>query len=55
MKAGLRQEWLYRYQERLGILCQGETPTEQQEQLAKAEADRAIAELSAFVETEEKV
>lgn len=34
-----REEWLYRYNERLGILCGDGEPTEEQKQIAAQEAD----------------
>jgi len=41
----LRTEWQYRYDERLAILgCYG-TPTTDQHEMAKHEADEAIARL----------
>jgi len=43
-------EWKYRYEERLGILCGAETPTEEQESIARREADGAIEKLKADCE-----
>jgi len=42
-----QEEWDYRYQERLCILCGKERPTEEQEQMASKEADEAIERLKA--------
>lgn len=41
----LQSEWDYRYQERLGILCGSNEPTDEQRLIAKTEADRAAEEL----------
>lgn len=39
----LQAEWDYRYQERLGILCQSNTPpAPEQVEIATREADEAI-------------
>jgi len=35
----LREEWLYRRDERLGILCGSDAPTEEQLNIATEEAD----------------
>jgi hypothetical protein len=40
-----QEEWDYRYQERLGILCGQDRPTEAQEQIASREANEAVAAL----------
>lgn len=43
----LKQEWNYRYEERLGLLgCFG-TPTPEQDKIAREEADAAISKLKA--------
>ncbi len=41
----LLEEWEYRYNERLGILCGSAQPEPWMEDMAKKEADAAIAEL----------
>lgn len=41
-------EWGYRYQERLGILCDYREPTPEQVALASKEADEAILALRAL-------
>lgn len=38
----IQDEWTYRYQERLGILCGDREPTEQERAIATAEADQAV-------------
>lgn len=42
----LRDEWRYRYQERLGIMCGDGEASEEQKKIAQSEADAAIIELS---------
>ena len=42
----LHEEWMYRYQERLGILCGTNTPTEEEDRIARQEANEAIEILS---------
>jgi hypothetical protein len=44
--AEIKSEWTYRYEERLGILCGKEQPTEEQKRIAKQEADGTIAEIT---------
>jgi hypothetical protein len=39
MTADQRQEYRYRYDERLGILCGKDEPTDEQIKIAKSEAD----------------
>lgn len=39
MNQKLREEWKYRYEERLGILCGSAEPTPEQILIAKEEAD----------------
>ena len=41
----LKQEWDYRYEERLGILCGDKEPTVEEIAIAGAEADKAVADL----------
>lgn len=36
------EEWAYRYQERLAMLCGDSEPSERQQQIAKIEADQAL-------------
>lgn len=43
MTAEQQKEWEYRYQERLGILCEDREPTEEQKRIAKEEADAWLA------------
>ncbi len=43
--AELREEWNYRYQERLGILCEDRVPTSEEDQIARKEADETVAKL----------
>ena len=38
----LKEEWDYRYQERLGLLCEDRVPTKQEEEMARREANKAI-------------
>jgi len=38
----LQAEWEYRRQERLGLLCGTDTPTPEQELVARTEADAAV-------------
>ena len=38
----LSQEWLYRYEERLGILCGTADPTPEQIKIAEDEADDCV-------------
>jgi len=38
-------EWRYRYDERLGIMCEGREPTDEQKNIAGQEADEAIRQL----------
>ena len=42
----LTAEFDYRYQERLGILCEDREPTDEQKAIAHAEAYAAIIELN---------
>lgn len=44
-KTELQEEWQYRFQERLGMMCEDRVPTYEQVQLAGAEADKAVADL----------
>ena len=37
-------EWLYRYTERIALLCEDNTPIDEQIQIARREADAAIAD-----------
>ena len=39
------EEWNYRYQERLGILCGAADPTPEQDALARGEADQIVGQL----------
>ena len=41
----LNDEWQYRYQERLGILCGAAIPTPEQRTIARNEANEAISKL----------
>jgi len=43
--AELAYEWQVRFTERLGILCGTDTPTPEQELIARTEADAAVREL----------
>lgn len=43
----LRAEYAYRYQERLGILCEDQEPTPEQKRIAHEEATAACNELKA--------
>jgi hypothetical protein len=38
-------EWLYRYTERIGMLCEDKTPIQEQITMATREADAVISEL----------
>jgi hypothetical protein len=42
----LKAEWLYRYEERLALLCGEATPSPELMALARIEADRAIRVLT---------
>jgi len=44
-EAELAYEWRVTYETRLGILCGIATPTPEQEQIARTEADAAVKEL----------
>lgn len=44
-KSQLEEEWRHVYETRIGILCGGAAPTEEQQKLAKDEADRHCATL----------
>lgn len=41
-KDEIGKEWQYRYQERLGILCEDQDPTPEQRKIARDEATEAI-------------
>lgn len=41
----LKIEWQYRFEERLGILCEDKEPTNEEYKIAKDEADEAIIKL----------
>lgn len=41
----LQEEWEYRFNERLGIMCEDREPTPEQVRVARTEADKAVAEL----------
>ncbi len=45
-------EWRYRFNERIGIMTDGQPPTDRQIQLAKIEADEAIRRLKHAVNGE---
>lgn len=45
MNDELQYEWSVVYETRLGLLCGSDTPTPEQEAMAKAESDKAIEEL----------
>jgi hypothetical protein len=38
-------EWRYRYHERIGMMCDAADPTDRQKQIARCEADEAVAKL----------
>lgn len=42
----LKAEWNYRYEERLGILCEDLRPTPDQRRIAAQEADQTVRELT---------
>lgn len=47
-------EALYRYKERLGILCGADTPTPEQEEIARREADAFMVRANAESEQQPK-